>query len=65
MRKRKDEITQTDLQLPKNIKTDKLIQVSERRTIDRFFSAPSQVEYPPENIPHSLSNIGMEIPGAA
>eukprot|EP00972_Heterocapsa_arctica_P052025 7654767-Heterocapsa_arctica.AAC.1 len=64
MRKRKEGNTQTDFQLPKTIKTDKLNQVSERGTIDRFFT-PSQAEYTSENIPHSLTNIEMKIPGTA
>eukprot|EP00972_Heterocapsa_arctica_P100138 14766342-Heterocapsa_arctica.AAC.1 len=56
LRKRKAGKAQTDLQLPKKIRTDKFIQVSEKGTIDRFFSAPPQVEHPPENIPPSLEN---------
>eukprot|EP00972_Heterocapsa_arctica_P063582 9384072-Heterocapsa_arctica.AAC.1 len=56
MRKRKDEKTQAD-KLPKNIKTDNVLQVSERGTIDIFFSVQSQVDYPHVNIPPSPSAI--------
>eukprot|EP00972_Heterocapsa_arctica_P079105 11661965-Heterocapsa_arctica.AAC.1 len=65
MRKRKEVKEQAHSQLTKKIKTDVTNQGEKRETIDKFFSAPSQVGFIYENIPLSQKPIGVTIPGYA